>query len=182
MKMKVLSVVAACVLALTARSANADTFQITGTLNLDLGFSVFRLIPETFTGQLTIDPITETFSNISVNIDGGTFTSSVGSFLISTYTVAFANPNCTGIYHCHDWVYLEFSDTPSMMLVNHGGYITDGSGFMADAGNGATLLNFSGIIGTPTPLPPALPLFATGLGVLGLFGWRTWLITGGRNG
>ena len=25
---------------------------------------------------------------------------------------------------------------------------------------------------TPTPLPAALPLFATGLGALGLFGWR----------
>jgi hypothetical protein len=25
---------------------------------------------------------------------------------------------------------------------------------------------------TPTPLPPALPLFATGLGALGLLGWR----------
>ena len=27
-------------------------------------------------------------------------------------------------------------------------------------------------IPAPTPLPPALPLFATGLGALGLFGWR----------
>ena len=25
---------------------------------------------------------------------------------------------------------------------------------------------------TPTPIPAALPLFATGLGVMGLFGWR----------
>ena len=28
------------------------------------------------------------------------------------------------------------------------------------------------IIGTATPLPAALPLFATGLGALGLLGWR----------
>jgi|HubBroStandDraft_6_1064221.scaffolds.fasta_scaffold712716_2 hypothetical protein len=35
--------------------------------------------------------------------------------------------------------------------------------------------NFSGsgtFSVTPTPLPAALPLFATGLGALGLFGWR----------
>jgi hypothetical protein len=28
------------------------------------------------------------------------------------------------------------------------------------------------IVPTPTPLPAALPLFATGLGVLGLLSWR----------
>ena len=27
-------------------------------------------------------------------------------------------------------------------------------------------------VGTPTPLPAALPLFATGLGAMGLLGWR----------
>jgi hypothetical protein len=40
--------------------------------------------------------------------------------------------------------------------------------------------NFGGIVGyfvvyespNPTPLPAALPLFATGLGAFGLLGWR----------
>jgi hypothetical protein len=31
--------------------------------------------------------------------------------------------------------------------------------------------SFAGTV-TPTPLPAALPLFATGIGALGLFGWR----------
>jgi hypothetical protein len=43
-------------------------------------------------------------------------------------------------------------------------------------GSGAHADSFEVIIGaTPlgaTPLPAALPLFATGLGVMGLFGWR----------
>ena len=34
---------------------------------------------------------------------------------------------------------------------------------------GAWLTEFSP---TPTPLPGALPLLASGLGVMGLFGWR----------
>jgi hypothetical protein len=38
-------------------------------------------------------------------------------------------------------------------------------------GTGATADSFTLEIGT-TPLPAALPLFATGLGAMGLFGWR----------
>jgi hypothetical protein len=33
--------------------------------------------------------------------------------------------------------------------------------------------NVNGFLATPTPLPAALPLFATGLGALGFFGWRS---------
>jgi energy-converting hydrogenase Eha subunit B len=36
----------------------------------------------------------------------------------------------------------------------------------------ATNGNFTGTMDPVTPLPAALPLFATGLGALGLFGWR----------
>jgi hypothetical protein len=40
-------------------------------------------------------------------------------------------------------------------------------------GNGADLLVYAGAIPTAaTPLPAALPLFATGLGLTGLLGWR----------
>jgi hypothetical protein len=42
-------------------------------------------------------------------------------------------------------------------------------GFFIDAND-----NTIGFVGTPTttPIPAALPLFATGLGATGLFGWR----------
>jgi hypothetical protein len=39
-------------------------------------------------------------------------------------------------------------------------------------GSGAFLLPLTGIGTEATPLPAALPLFATGLAALGLFGWR----------
>jgi hypothetical protein len=32
--------------------------------------------------------------------------------------------------------------------------------------------SFDDVLGDPTPLPAALPLFATGVGALGLLGWR----------
>ncbi len=40
-------------------------------------------------------------------------------------------------------------------------------GFYTDASD-----NVVGFVGFPTPLPAALPLLATGLGAMGLFGWR----------
>ena len=41
-----------------------------------------------------------------------------------------------------------------------------------DCGIAAGLENMTGTIVAATPLPAALPLFATGLGAMGLFGWR----------
>jgi hypothetical protein len=35
-----------------------------------------------------------------------------------------------------------------------------------------TLTSYSAVAGTTTPIPTALPLFATGIGALGLLGWR----------
>jgi hypothetical protein len=39
--------------------------------------------------------------------------------------------------------------------------------------NGAIFGELMTGVVVPTPLPAALPLFATGLGVLGLVGWRS---------
>jgi hypothetical protein len=45
--------------------------------------------------------------------------------------------------------------------------------YFYDAKNGASpYLALDDVSVTTTPLPAALPLFATGLGVLGLLGWR----------
>ena len=45
--------------------------------------------------------------------------------------------------------------------------------FLPPEQHSATLtLTGTGVAGAETPLPAALPLFATGLGVLGLLGWR----------
>ncbi len=50
-------------------------------------------------------------------------------------------------------------------------YLTDSTFLDNFASFGADIFNNGGTI-TETPIPAALPLFATGLGGLGLFGWR----------
>jgi hypothetical protein len=41
-----------------------------------------------------------------------------------------------------------------------------------DGGFGGSDIIVTGLAASETPLPAALPLFTTGLGVLGLLGWR----------
>jgi hypothetical protein len=64
------------------------------------------------------------------------------------------------------------SGSPTVSLTLQG----PGLGVLGTTTFNAAALDFSTItintIGTATPLPAALPLFATGLGALGLLGWR----------
>jgi hypothetical protein len=51
-------------------------------------------------------------------------------------------------------------------------YCLIGPGNTVTGGAGDPFVALTSFTLTPTPLPAALPLFATGLGALGLFGWR----------
>jgi hypothetical protein len=76
------------------------------------------------------------------------------SFLDSTLLTTFSGPN--GV------IYLFMDDLQS--IANNPNAPEAGSG----------LISFIEVTSdlTPTPLPAALPLFATGLGALGLLSWR----------
>ena len=50
--------------------------------------------------------------------------------------------------------------------------ILTGCGAWADNGENHQLLFVTAVTPTPTPLPAALPLFAGGLGLMGVLGWR----------
>jgi hypothetical protein len=70
------------------------------------------------------------------------------------------------------YVNLQFEDsltTPGVDILNTATSFECGNNFSC---TGALRFVASGEAVSATPLPAALPLFATGLGVTGLFGWR----------
>ncbi len=75
---------------------------------------------------------------------------------------------------------IEPNNAPSAIYLNIGysGYDGIGNGQWADAAGGVTTNGYDPVQGyivefsPTTPLPAALPLFATGLGLVGLLGWR----------
>ena len=77
-----------------------------------------------------------------------------------------------------DIISLGLADTPPGSLKGYAG--GSYSGFFeggcpipsGDCGPGSTFANLKAGTLTSTPLPAALPLFATGIGGLGLLGWR----------
>ena len=74
-------------------------------------------------------------------------------------------------YFGTSYVYFAFNkiaDAPA-----NGGifqYLSDGAGHFSQSGGDFGNANFVSV--SATPLPAALPLFASGLGALGLLGWR----------
>ena len=93
-------------------------------------------------------------------------TSNIFGFMIAnTSNACESGPNidCTW-----DLTFTPYFEGPSSFHLK-GGLIT----FTSDAGSGALLgISLFGNGISATPLPAALPLFATGLGAMGLLGWR----------
>jgi hypothetical protein len=72
----------------------------------------------------------------------------------------------------------NFTDTPDIVIGINGFPTTPPIGvasaiwYSADSDGNTLTASGSATIESATPLPDALPLFATGLGAMGLFGWR----------
>jgi hypothetical protein len=158
--------VTACVLALTVGTANAATYVVTGV-----------------TGDPQIGEILEG----TVDVTNGAFTSA--NFQITNFPVAanFTSIVSQGAYsNVDEWLitvvdpalpysmdlYLQTPEIGTLTGYN-GGPIVAAALFNANQGFhlGPEALTLQGSL-TPTPLPAALPLFASGLGASGLLGWR----------
>jgi hypothetical protein len=168
--------VAACVLAVSVGQVKANAFT-----TFDASGSFTDVFHDTFalSGSITVDSTSgAVISNASLFLVGEPWTNIVGqsgsnlSIQTPIFNVGFSPSNCTTTNGCHDTLNLLFSGEPSIWLADDGASILSGSAFLRDAGFSIHLV--SGGISeqiSAIPLPAALPLFASGLAVLGLFGW-----------
>jgi hypothetical protein len=191
MKTKLLGVVAASVLALTVGAAKADTYTVVGTFGPGSdsshcgGFAVPFNVDicgnswpgGTLSGTLTIANNSVIAENITVQI-GAPMT---GLLIPPSYD--FANLARAQWFQSESELFSQegsagiqlFSLLISFDLA-HGTFASSYRYEFDFAGNGVDFTSAawsgSGTFTVTTPLPAALPLFATGLGALGLLGWR----------
>jgi hypothetical protein len=170
--------------ALTGGQTKANTYLSFNAAGFwsDRSHDVIPLIAD-----VTIDTSSGVVSNASFEINSPafgfeTFTNiiSQGPNALSPYfDIAIQSPvfnfgfgfpgvSCTATNGCHDTLFVTFSKSPSMAAADLSWMIVSGSVDLIDANliPGTALSPVS-----PVPLPAALPLFATGLGVLNLLCW-----------
>ena len=138
--------------------------------------------------DVTVDASSGVISNASFKINSPafgfeTFTNiiSQGPNALSPYfdiaiqspvfNFGFGSPgvSCTTTNGCHDTLFVTFSKSPSMAVADLSWTIVSGRVDLIDG-----LVMIPGTVlspVSPVPLPAALPLFATGLGVLNLLCW-----------
>lgn len=175
-------------LALSVGAANASTFRVSGefdnfsgTINpfpghpLDL--SQFPL-PANVSGTLTFD--SGVLTSLNLNVDpGAVFNGPTGPHYTSSFTVSPDEQNWSATINYLDpagslgdfilQLDLTLTDTAGMLTATMFQVAQPGTpAFDSYIGN---FIDFHGTV-SQVPLPAALPLFATGLGALGLLGWR----------
>ena len=161
-RLKLVALVAAAAL-LAAPNARASTFYISGTTSNALSFRA-PPVPGTFSGTLDID--TSAGSLVSADLTLSGFPDLTGGGVSSvSFELTGAADSAT------------LNLLASTLVGYDGGSFT---GFFSYNATSCNLIctiqfanaNLSGTITEATPLPAALPLFATGLAGLGLLGWR----------
>jgi hypothetical protein len=175
---RVALILAAIALVLAASHAKADSvsdFTLSGIFT-DPFHDNFSL-----TGNMTVDGTTGLITSASLRLVGEPWTnissqgSSGDSYDISVQT-PIANAGCSSLSSsCFDTLTLDLSAPPSTLAADGVGSILSGNSFITDAGFGISLEAGTGSLTeqpSATPLPASLSLLATGLGMLGLLGWR----------
>jgi hypothetical protein len=136
--------------------------QATGINNGNNIVGFYQLTGTTSIGFLDVGGVITTIDPFS-----STFTEALGISNAGEVVGFYRDGSGQHGYIDNGGVFTTFDPTGSVSTtingVNDLGQIV---GFFTDA-NDDTI----GFVGTPTPLPTALPLFATGLGGLGLLGW-----------
>jgi len=187
-------VIATFVLALTGGIANADTYQIFDLSASGGGYSV--------SGTITVDQTADVISSFSISTVPATAASfsevtanlqyTGSEYLLNLQTPIFGTscsnePICTILVPVGDDMHIAFNDGGTLSSFTGGSLDSTISDIEISTPSPDASYNAYALTGTlvssggafagptyvaPTPLPAALPLFATGLGVMGLLGWR----------
>lgn len=169
--------IVAVALTLLVRPASADTltdFTVSGIFT-DAFHDNFPL-----TGTIIADGTTDLITGASLRLAGEPWTNIIsqglsgGDYDVSIQTSVMNFPGCSAnTSNCFDTLTLALSAPPSTLIANGGGSIVSGYSYLYDAGFPISLEAGTGslVAPSPTPLPATLPLFAAGLGTLGLLGW-----------
>jgi hypothetical protein len=171
MKAKLLGLVA-CMALFGVSHAAATTYTYTGNdfTNVTSPFTTSDSISGTLTFATPLGPnlsnqaVTPTSFSFTDGEDTFTNLNATGTLFINFYTNSAGVPT-------HWYIVIDTANAEMFTNYNHNGNAGDEGAinFTTEAYNSQDPGSFS--VST-TPLPAALPLFATGLGAMGLLGWR----------
>ena len=173
---RVQKVILAVALTLAVNQANANTytdFNLSGIFTDPFNDS-FPLA-----GILTVDGTTDAVTGASLKLAGESWTNIVaqgssGGYYNVDIQTTIPSTGCSS--NCFDTLVLGLSAPPSILIADGVGLILSGYAGLLDAGFVISLKAGTGsLIAVPsaTPIPAALSLFVTGLGAIGLLGWRS---------